>query len=601
MPEVLTQERELVEEQSKLEQLVAFLRAHPFRFDYSRHELAERFDLSEEFVSDVIETLKGSPHTIRTGEAIKKAAGSFFGTIGTSLRNFYFELTERPWLAIPVTTLVAIALMLSLRTLATNGLLPIPGEQLPSAMMSLMSLIIGTVCVLHALIYFRHGMLRFAAFGAGTVFVVSSVLLISVNGNRPIVLSADQTIPAAEANVTLVLISLIIAAFYFSFATVPSLAGGFYRTNRADVAEKRLTRQQLIDRLFQLQGQLKEIVVRGESKRSQSLAETLRTTPWLPIYSIGFGLFVGAFTVVMRGAIGGPNMSGTEQDLGAQSFVNYAYQFVMTLSYVALGYFSGGIRRSIVALTLFFATTVCVELVPVYNFGPQYFEYITQSGALLEGLAGTLLLALFVGVGAHIDKRARVRQKLKENDPAFVVAEIIEIQWRLNPVAGSSCVVVVDVAGSTRMKSDADPLAVEYSFRAFHDFLAGIGSRRGGTVVSTAGDASVLTFQSCPEALYFAKEVQTEIERFNSITNRLDSPFRLRIGIHTGNISAQLSDVPFNEVIDIAAHVEKEAPVGGIAITQPVADILKDERVAELKEQVDDQHVYVVLNPILVS
>jgi class 3 adenylate cyclase len=255
----------------------------------------------------------------------------------------------------------------------------------------------------------------------------------------------------------------------------------------------------------------------------------------------------------------------------------------------------------LIALTLFFAATVAVELIPVYYFGPTYFQYLIDSGLLLEGLTRTLMVAIVVGVGAHIDKRARVRQKLKEHDPAFVVAEIIEIQWRLNPVAGSSCVVVVDVAGSTRMKTDADPLAVEYSFRAFHDFLTKIGARRGGTVVSTAGDAAVLTFQSCPEALYFAKEVQTDIERFNAQTNRLESPFRLRIGVHTGNVSAQLSDVPFNEVIDIAAHVEKEAPVGGIAITQPVADVLQDERVAELKEQVDGQHVYVVLNPILVS
>jgi class 3 adenylate cyclase len=281
--------------------------------------------------------------------------------------------------------------------------------------------------------------------------------------------------------------------------------------------------------------------------------------------------------------------------------VDLAYQFIMGAAYISLGYFSGGIRRSIVALTLFFAGTLVVELLPVRGFGPDYFEQQRQTGALLEALINTLVLATIVGVGAHIDKRARVRQKLREHDPAFVVAEIIEIQWRLNPIAGSSCVIVVDVAGSTRMKADADPLAVEYSFRAFHEFVANVGDRRGGTVVSTAGDAAVLTFQSCPEALYAAKEVQTELERFNAHVNRLENPFRVRIGIHTGNVSAQLSDVPFNEVIDIAAHVEKEAPVGGIAITQPVADVIKDERVAELKELVDGQQVFVVLNPTLVA
>jgi len=58
--------------------------------------------------------------------------------------------------------------------------------------------------------------------------------------------------------------------------------------------------------------------------------------------------------------------------------------------------------------------------------------------------------------------------------------------------------------------------------------------------------------------------------------------------------------VPFNELIDIAAHVEREAPVGGIAVTQRVVENLADERVAALKDQVDGQNVYVVLNPTLV-
>jgi class 3 adenylate cyclase len=239
-------------------------------------------------------------------------------------------------------------------------------------------------------------------------------------------------------------------------------------------------------------------------------------------------------------------------------------------------------------------------MMPLPFFGPDYIEYLKSSGAMLEGLLNTLLLALLVGVGAHIDKRARVRQKLQEHDPAYVTAEIVEIQWRLSPTAAASCVVVVDVAGSTRMKAEADPLAVEYSFRAFHSFVAKITVKRGGTVLSTAGDGAVLTFNSCAEALYAAKEMQTKIGQFNSNTNRLAASFRVRIGVHTGQVSAHLQDVPFSELIDIAAHVEREAPVGGIAVTQRVVENLADERVAALKDQVDGQNVFVVLNPTLV-
>jgi class 3 adenylate cyclase len=91
------------------------------------------------------------------------------------------------------------------------------------------------------------------------------------------------------------------------------------------------------------------------------------------------------------------------------------------------------------------------------------------------------------------------------------------------------------------------------------------------------------------------------MDEFNTITNRLPSSFRVRIGIHTGHVSAQLAEVPFSELIDIAAHVEKEAPVGGIAVTQSVADSLGDERVTALKEPVDGINVYLVLNPTLAT
>jgi class 3 adenylate cyclase len=116
-------------------------------------------------------------------------------------------------------------------------------------------------------------------------------------------------------------------------------------------------------------------------------------------------------------------------------------------------------------------------------------------------------------------------------------------------------------------------------------------------VHSTAGDGAVVAFPSCTEGFAAAKRIQTDIEDFNRETNRLGSPFRLRVGLHVGRVAGELEKVQFTEVIDIAAHVQTVAPVGGIAMTELVAEQLGGEPAVQLKDPVDGHTVMLVLNP----
>ncbi len=600
MAEALTQAQSREEQQSPVDELVAYLRAHPYKFDHSKAELAQRFGMDEEFVGDVLDTLRGSPNKLPTFDSFFKAFSVTLRTVGTYLSKLHDELTERPVVAVLVTLVLTVSVMLLLRQAGFMGLLPVPASSVPQTVQNAGVMLGGAAIVLHALVYFRHGMIRYAFYGSAIVLVVAVSLFTYLGWGRPIDVNPSQVIPADRALPFLIFAGVVVSAFYFAFATVVCLAGGYWHTSRADREQKRLTRQELIDRLFYLQERLRDERFDPAMKRKQSLVATLRVTPWIPVVGLVAGFAVGVVSVVLRSSFATAPPVDSEQTMSLPEFVAVVTQTLTGLSFLAVGYLSGGIRRAIVALVLMFAGTLMAELMPLQFFGPDYFEYLRTSGALLEGLLNTLLLAILVGVGAHIDKRARVRQKLQEHDPAHVTAEIVEIQWRLSPTAAASCVVVVDVAGSTRMKAEADPLAVEYSFRAFQTFVSNVTAKRGGTVLSTAGDGAVLAFASCAEALYAAKEIQTKIAQFNSHTNRLSSTFRVRIGMHTGQVSAHLQDVPFNELIDIAAHVEREAPVSGIALTQRVVENLQDERVAALKDQVDGQNVYVVLNPTLV-
>ena len=601
MAEALNQTHESERPATPVEELVAYLRANPYKFDHPRHELAKRFGLDEEFVDDVLDALRGSPNKLSGSESFFKTLSVTARSVATYLARLYEEFTERPVVAVLVTLMLTVAVVFIVGHAGRIGLLPVPADQTESAVANSVMLLGATMLVLHAFVYFRHGMMRYAIYGAMIVGVGVTAVLIFVGYGRPLRVAFDrEPIPADQTLPWLVVAGLLTGAVYFMFATVVSLAGGYWHTSKADRAQKRLTRQELIDRLFYLQERMRSEGPGTLGRRGPSFLLRMRVTPWLPIVGLSAGIALGLVTVLIRGTFNyPPEVPGGP--VGFPGIVGIGVQVLTGLSFLAIGFLSGGVRRAIVALVLMFAGTLAAEMVPYDYFGPRYIEGLKESGELLEGLVNTLVFALLVGMGAHIDRRARVRQKLQEYDPAHVAAEIVEIQWRLNPSSAASCVVVVDVAGSTRMKAEADPLAVEYSFRAYHEFIAGIAHSRGGTVLSTAGDGAVLTFGSCAEALYAAKEIQTKFGAFNARVNRLPSPFRVRIGIHTGQVSAQLHDVPFNELIDIAAHVEKEAPVGGIAVTQRVVESIQDERVAALKDQVDGQNVYVVLNPNLVS
>lgn len=600
MAEALTQTQGREGEHSPVDELVAYLRAHPYRFDHNKSELAERFGMDEEFVGDVLDTLRGSPNKLPTFDSFFRAFAVTARTVWSYVVRLHDEFTERPVVALFVTLVLSVAVMLLLRQAGLIGLLPVPEAEVIATLQTVGAMLGGALVFLHGLIYFRHGMLRYAIYGSGVVLAVAVGLLSYLGSGRPITVDQANPIPAERAMPLLVAAGIVIAVFYFGFAAIVSLAGGYWRTNQADRQQKRLTRQELINRLFTLQERLRDQRFDPTVKRKPSLLALLRVTPWIPVIGLLCGFFLGLVTVSLRASFGTLAPATSDAWIMLPGPVMVVTQLLTGAAFIVVGYLSGGIRRAIIALVMMFAGTLAAELLPFRFFGPDFIDHLKTSGLLLQGLLNTLLVSLLVGVGAHIDKRARVRQKLQEHDPAHVTAEIVEIQWRLSPTAAASCVVVVDVAGSTRMKAEADPLAVEYSFRAFHEFIAKTTTKRGGTVLSTAGDGAVLAFNSCAEALYAAKELQTKVSRFNENTNRLPSSFRVRIGMHTGQVSAHLQDVPFNELIDIAAHVEREAPVGGIAVTQRVVENLQDERVAALKDQVDGQNVYVVLNPTLV-
>jgi class 3 adenylate cyclase len=127
----------------------------------------------------------------------------------------------------------------------------------------------------------------------------------------------------------------------------------------------------------------------------------------------------------------------------------------------------------------------------------------------------------------------------------------------------------IDVVGSYRMKAEADrPAHIIVSFERFRAFVEEVVEEFGGLVLNSNGDELMCFFESTLEAVRSSSAILGRLDDFNANKNVLSSPFRFRIGIHTGeSLVDRARGVAYSEVLDIAGHLQKAAEVNGLLVS----------------------------------
>ena len=217
--------------------------------------------------------------------------------------------------------------------------------------------------------------------------------------------------------------------------------------------------------------------------------------------------------------------------------------------------------------------------------------YLMQSLFLwvfrLPANVDTSLFPLFTGMGAVggvlLTKIvSKYQDRLGIKDPARERHELLrqlgELQDKLSSGKQLMTFLSVDVVGSTRMKELSDPLAVEFTFNEYHEYVFRITRKHAGSVHSTAGDGIICAFETPQQAFAAAKNIQSGLTEWNAFRNRIGTPVQLRCGIHTGMViaptSGDVSSVNFAHVIDMASHLQKASPIGGAAVSEAAASQL---------------------------
>jgi class 3 adenylate cyclase len=189
-------------------------------------------------------------------------------------------------------------------------------------------------------------------------------------------------------------------------------------------------------------------------------------------------------------------------------------------------------------------------------------------GGVLAGAIGFSVVRMFQSMLGLRDATTE-RQML--------VQQLVEIQDRLRSEERHATFLSLDIVGSTRMKMDNDPIAIEYTFSEYHRYVEQLALKHGGRIHSTAGDGVICVFEDASRAFSAGRAMMAGLFEFNAFRNKTKDAIQLRSGMHTGRVGApgqDASTVNFAHVIDVAAHMQKCAEPGTMAVSQHSLDMM---------------------------
>lgn len=564
--------------------LIAHLRERPEDARRSPADLAAQFGLSPQFVKSVLAS--AGPHTRREGQHFQLVLDlSSVRRAVKKLSDAFDRVSAEPMVFVAWTTLMCVSIC-ALAELIDS----IPRAHLGTLATALQYAAVAVTVVLQMTCYFRRGMMRYSLHGGLFIWVIVAIVFIIWNFHEQ---HRASDLALLGHQLGIILATLMVGAVYSGLGALVTLLGSWTRLKIEERQDEKMSRQELLERYFELQGRLERSETSGLDEPLWShwrLVRAFHRSPLFFSFSVGFVASLPAALVWCLAVTGAPTAGRATLQLYV--LLQCTCTLLLVPVYIFLGFFSRGLRESLLNTVIGRVAALVTLAIPFALSIDLPWNWFVFNTCLL------IPLGLLSQVGAKMERNLMRSESLKHNDQAAIVAEMLRIQWRLSDHPTVVCVLSVDAARSSQMKSQADPLAVEFSFREYQHWIEAICGAFGGRVHSTAGDGAVVAFRDCRNAFQAARRLQTDLARFNREDNRLPVPFRLRIGLHVGQVAGELDEVVFTEVIDIAAHVQAVAPISGIAATDDVATEVGSDEFVPLTKTVDGHGVMLALNPI---
>ena len=162
--------------------------------------------------------------------------------------------------------------------------------------------------------------------------------------------------------------------------------------------------------------------------------------------------------------------------------------------------------------------------------------------------------------------------------------------------AGTVTFLFTDIEGSTRLLAELGAERYRTALEDHRQILRKAIARHEGHEVGTEGDSLLVAFAKATNAVQAAQEAQRDLA---SHAWPDDRPLRVRMGIHTGEVT-DASDQYVGIGLHRGARIAAAGHGGQILVSQATADLLTDARdvslrdlgVHRLKDLDEPQHIH---------
>jgi len=137
-----------------------------------------------------------------------------------------------------------------------------------------------------------------------------------------------------------------------------------------------------------------------------------------------------------------------------------------------------------------------------------------------------------------------------------------------------AAIMFTDMVGYSALTQRNEALALEL-LEEHQRLLRPIFGKYGGREIKSIGDGFLVEFASALEAARCAIEIQKTLVEHNA-SAASERRIQVRIGLHLGDVEVRDGDV-FGDGVNIAARIEPLADAGGICITGPVFDQIRNK------------------------
>jgi len=131
-----------------------------------------------------------------------------------------------------------------------------------------------------------------------------------------------------------------------------------------------------------------------------------------------------------------------------------------------------------------------------------------------------------------------------------------------------------DMVGYTALGQKNESLSivlVEEQRRVIRPIL----TKHAGREIKTIGDAFLVEFPNAVDAVRCAYDIQRAVREFN-LSLASDKRIHLRVGVHVGEVVESQGDI-LGDSVNVASRIEPLAEDGGVCITRPVYDLVKNK------------------------